>query len=263
MYIRAISMAFCLTSTVAMRVQPSRGAVKEAIGVPGEQPVDVTALINTPEFEKSGYDCCCDKRKEGDAGKADDDRGIDNESRANYCAIAYTWPLGKCGNVKVASDTKMAHNYKSTGGTCTVLRENFAVLAAALKKPDYCPSNVYEFSGMQVDIPAAAIGKTSKAPCPDGSQGKVTCQVGTQTVGYWGGVVCGGEPTWCPATVKNEEEGAPAIFAGKIDAEHYIDCFQSTPSTGTTKCSAKGWIPRGRSSGWEEDGLPPVCLKQD
>lgn len=262
-------VAFVFTSASAMRVQPARvGATKEAATTRVEEkPIDVTSLLDTAEFKKSGYDCCCDKRKEGDAGKADDDRGIDSATRANYCAIAYTWPLGKCGNVKVTPGTKMAHNYKSTpGGTCEVMRDNVPVLVEALKKPDYCPKNehtmVADEGTITIDIPAAAFKKTSTATCPDGSEGKVTCQVGTPKVGYWSAVECGGKPTFCPGTV-DSDDGAPGLHAGMLDEEHYVDCYQTTPSTGTAKCAANGWIPQGGESGWDADGLPPVCLKSE
>lgn len=270
--IRVFAIAFVLDSAATMRVQPARlAAKKETTGVQDERPIDVTSLLDTAAFKKSGYDCCCDKRKPGEAGRADDERGIDNATRANYCKIAYTWLRpSKCGGIKVAVDTVMAHNYKKTGGTCEIMRDNVPTLVEALGKPDYCPEKEYGFrykegKNIYVNIPSAAFKKTARAPCLDGGySGKVTCQVGTPTVGYWSAVECGGKPKWCPATVKSSD-GSPGLSAKMLDEEQDVICEETKASTDSTKCTARGWIPKvvlpDGSTRWDADGFPPVCLK--
>jgi hypothetical protein len=267
MYMPFLLIALAFDCVGAVRVQPARittlktqDAQAKAEGWNGL--IDVTKLIkNNKEFEKAGYDCCCDIRKSGDAGKADDRRGIDSEKRANYCAIAYTWGLsgfGKCGGVKVRNDTVKAHNYKSTGGRCLITRESIPTLATALENPEYCPQTEFEFNDMEAIILPAAVGKTSKAPCPDGSESTVKCLPGTATQGYWGAVECEGQPSYCPKILKSED-GAPLLAAAEVGDAVFVHCYPNVPSTENTKCTENGWIPQGGSTGWLVDGLPPMC----
>jgi hypothetical protein len=267
MYASFLLVAFALDGIGAMRVQPSKtGITKE----PQEKPFlhDVTYLVDE-EFEKrTGYKCCCDKRKPGEHGNADDERGISSDTRANYCAISYRWPIMKCSHpfvAKVRNDTQTSHDFRDTGGICDIARDNVKVLAAALKKADYCPENKYPFrfgnTDMEIDIPATALGKTSKAPCPDGSEGTVTCLAGTPTVGYWGPVKCNGKGAWCPA-IPESDDGATGTPAGDLEDEVFINCHPKRPSTPNAKCDESGWIPEGGPFGFLEGGLPPMCFPQ-
>jgi hypothetical protein len=267
MYMSLLFVAFALDRVGAMRVQPTKSVTHKE---PQEKPFlhDVTKHVDEAFESRTGYKCCCDKRKPGEAGNADDERGINSDTRANYCAISYRWPFMKCSHpwvVKVREDTQTAHDFRDTGGTCEIARDNVKVLAAALKKSDYCPENKYTFEvggkNMQIDIPATALGETSKAPCPDGSEGTVTCLAGTPTVGYWGPVQCDGEGAWCPA-IPESEDGAPHLPAAHLEDEVFVNCFPKRPSSPNTKCDKTGWLPEGGPFGFLEGGLPPMCFPQ-
>merc|ERR1712110_534001 len=77
--------------------------------------VDITKHFESPIFSKKleGYKCCCDKQK----SLRDWVRGIGAKERANYCTVSKT---DKCGPVKVAQTTEMAHSYDDTDGKCEI-----------------------------------------------------------------------------------------------------------------------------------------------
>jgi hypothetical protein len=261
MYAKLFLVAFALDAVGAVRVQPAK---KDMTDEPQDKPFlhDVTDLVDKDFEDRTGYKCCCDKRKPGEDGNADDERGISSDTRANYCVISYRWPIMKCSHpfvAKVRNDTQTSHDFRDTGDICEIARDNVKVLAAALKKADYCPENKYEFKNMKIDIPATALGKTSPAPCPDGSKGTVTCLAGTPTVGYWGPVKCNEKGAWCPAIPKSED-GATETPAGDLEDEVFINCYPKRPSTPKAKCDESGWIPQGGPLGFLEGGLPPMCF---
>lgn len=141
--------------------------------------VDITGVVEEETFKQSGYRCCCDKRKSW----KDDMRGAQH---VGYCKLNYG---DKCGHVKVAPTTSVAHDFEDTDGKCEVPETEVSggVVEVSGSAPDYCRETSFTTAAGEVTVPAGELLKVVAFSCPAGWQpeGPVECKFDSFIAGQY------------------------------------------------------------------------------